>query len=86
MTYKLWNRKDLINGVKPTHFLSQLPFKGYDGDIILIYSETGKVSNVECKDILASVYGIDKNLPLDDFMSAYFAKLEELNNQEEVTA
>lgn len=79
MNYKLWNRVEMINGVAPSHFLNQNPFKDYKGDIILIYTDNGKVSNVECKDILASVYEIDKTLPLDDFMSEYFAKLEEMN-------
>ena len=79
MKYKLWNRVEMINGVAPSHFLNQQPFKDYKGDIILIYADNGRVSNVECKDILASVYGIDKTLPLDEFMSAYFAKLEEMN-------
>ena len=81
--YKLWNRTDSINGVQASHFLNQKPFKGYTGDIILIFADSGKVSNVECKDILASVYGIDKNLPLYEFMNQYFAKLEELNSQQE---
>jgi hypothetical protein len=79
MKYKLWNRVEMINGVAPSHFLNQQPFKDYKGDIILIYADNGKVSNVECKDILARVYEIDKTLPLDEFMSAYFAKLEEMN-------
>ena len=79
MKYKLWNRVEMINGVAPSHFLNQQPFKDYKGDIILIYADNGKVSNVECKDILASVYEIDKTLPLDEFMSAYFTKLEEMN-------
>ena len=75
MKYKLWNRQDTINGVNASHFFKQLPFKDYDGDIILIYSENGKVSQVECKDILAKVYDIDKSLSLDEFMSQYFAKV-----------
>ena len=79
MKYKLWNRVEMINGVAPSHFLNQQPFKDYKGDIILIYADNGKVSNVECKDILASVYEIDKELPLDEFMAVYFAKLEEMN-------
>ena len=79
MKYKVWNRMEMINGVAPSHFLNQQPFKDCKGDIILIYADNGKVSNVECKDILASVYEIDKTLPLDEFMSEYFAKLEEMN-------
>ena len=79
MKYKVWNRVETINGIAPSHFLNQQPFKDYNGDIILIYADNGRVSNVECKDILANIYGIDKTLPLDEFMAVYFAKLEEMN-------
>lgn len=77
--YKLWDKKSAINNVPATHFLNQNPFKGYAGDIILIYAENGvTVTNVECKDILAQLTGIDRNLPIDTFMAQYFAKEEEL--------
>ena len=75
MNYSLWNRKDTINGKDAKYFLEQKPFKYYEGDIILIYGENDKISQVECKDILASVYGIDKTLSLDEFMAQYFEKL-----------
>lgn len=80
--YSLWNRQDKINGVEPSHFLNNEPFKNYSGDIILIYADNGKVSNVECKDILANVYGLDPTLEIDAFMTAYFEKLEELASEE----
>lgn len=83
MKYKLWNRVDNINGVDANHFLNKLPFKNYNGDIILIYAENGKVSNVECKDILAKHYNIDKTLPLDAFMSKYFEALKPVEEVEE---
>lgn len=75
MNYSLWNKKDTINGKEASYFLQQKPFKDYKGDIILIYGKDDKISQVECKDILASVYGIDKTLPLDEFMTQYFEKL-----------
>lgn len=78
-TYKLWNKVDLINGVEPSHFLTKQPFKNYDGDIILIYNDGGRVTNVESKEILASVYGIDKTLSLDEFMAKYFEAISKNN-------
>ena len=75
MNYKLWNRTDTINGIEASYFLDNKPFKDYQGDIILIYSEDDKISQVECKDILAKVYDIDKTLSLDEFMTQYFEKL-----------
>lgn len=74
--YKLWDRQEYINGVEPQYFLNQPPFKNYEGDIILIYSNN-RVLNVECKDILAEIYEIDKNLSLDLFMAEYFTKIEQ---------
>ena len=85
MNYKLWDRKEIINGVEASHFLNQPPFKNYSGDIILIYSESGKVTNVECKDILASIYNLDKTLDLDSFMTKYFEVINQEATVEEET-
>lgn len=82
MNYSLWNRKDTINGIEARHFLEQKPFKDYKGDIVLIYGEDDKVSQIECKDILSKVYGIDKTLSLDEFMTQYFAKLTPIETSE----
>ena len=82
MNYKVWDKTSSINGFDPQHFLSKQPFKDYKGDIILIYGEDDKISQVECKDILASVYGIDKTLSLDEFMTQYFAKLTQIETSE----
>ncbi len=84
MNYKVWDKTSSINGLEPQHFLSKQPFKDYQGDIILIYGENHKVSQVECKDILASVYGIDKTLSLDEFMKAYETILNTPIEQEEI--
>ena len=91
MNYKVWDKISQINGLEPQHFLSKPPFKNYEGDIILIYGEDYKISQVECKDILASVYEIDKTLSLDEFMTQYFEKLTtietiEINETSEIKA
>ena len=72
MTYKVWNRVDAINGVNAEHFLNREPFKSCKHDIILIFNDNNKVSQVECKDILAQIYKIDKNLHIETFMAKYF--------------
>ena len=82
MNYKVWDKTSSINGLEPKHFLSKQPFENYEGDIILIYGKDDKISQVECKDILASVYGIDKTLSLDEFMIQYFAKLTQIETSE----
>ena len=84
MNYKVWDKTSSINGLEPQHFLLKPPFKDYEGDIILIYGEDDKVSQVECKDILASIYGIDKTLSLDEFMTQYETILNTPIEQEEI--
>ena len=78
MQYKLWDRKESINGKEASYFLNQLPFKNCTHDIILIYGDNGKVSQVECKEILAKLYNIDINLPIDEFMAQYQVALATL--------
>lgn len=72
--YELWDRKSDINGVPAKWILDDCFLKKYKGDIILIYDNEGKVSNIERKDILAKIRKIDVNLPLDEFMEKYFGK------------
>ena len=82
----LWDKASPINGINAAHFLNKPPFKGYNGDIILVSSEDGaRVTNVESKEILAEVYGLSATLPLDEFMTQYFAKVAEANNGGERT-
>ena len=84
MNYKVWDKTSSINGLEPQHFLSKHPFKNCECDIILIYGDNGKVSQVECKDILAKVYGVDNTLPLDEFMIQYETILNTPLEQEEI--
>lgn len=81
MTYEIWDKKSKINGVDASHFLNSKPFKNCTHDIILIYGDNGKVSQVECKDILAKLYNIDIELSLDEFMAQYQAALEALETE-----
>lgn len=82
--YAVWDRTSKINGVDADHFLAKMPFKNYGGDIILIYAENGTtVTNVECKGVLANIYNIDVSLPIDEFMTRYFAEIEKMNNSTE---
>lgn len=83
MNYKLWNKETPINGKEASYFLNKEPFKNNKGDIILIYAENGAVSNVESKEVLAKIYGIDEALSIEDFMTMYEEKLNELNKEVE---
>ena len=82
--FNIWDKETPINNMEASYFLNQNPFKNYSGDIILIYADNGKVSNIECKDILAEVYGIDVTLDTISFMQEYFKKLKDVENNESV--
>lgn len=81
MIYEIWDKKSKINGVSASHFLESTPFKNCTHDIILIYEDNGKVSQVECKEILAKIYNIDINLPIDEFMTQYQMVLEPIEEE-----
>ena len=76
--FKIWNKQDKINGVDANVILATQPFCAESGDIILISNENTpeRVTNIECKSILASIFDIDINLNIDDFMKEYFEKIE----------
>lgn len=82
--YKLWNRTDKINGLEPKVYLSQYPFKNYNGDIILLYLKENIISQVESKEMLSQIYNIDISLPLDDFMNEYFTKSQLVETDEKI--
>ena len=82
MTYKIWDKKEYINGKEPSYFLNREPFKSEKGDIILIYNGD-RVSQVECKSILAKVYSINANLDLDTFMYYYFESIKPVETPSE---
>lgn len=82
--YFIWDKSSSINGVSAKKILNEIPFRGYEGDIILIFSEDNtKITNIECKDIIAEIYNIDKNLEINEFMDIYFNKLKVLQEQSE---
>jgi len=74
--YKVWNRQDKINGVEAKIILEKQPFCAEDGDIILIAnaSNPNKITNIECKSILSSIFDIDISLNIYEFMKTYFEK------------
>ena len=84
MNYKIWNKTDSINGVEAQVILNKSPFNKTSGDIILIYENEQQILAIESKDVLAEVYGINKEQALADFMEEYFIKSQPTINEQEI--
>lgn len=68
--WSVWDKQTDINGYSAERFLSENEFL-QDEETIFIKTVNGRVTNVEGKSILADVYGIDPNLPNDEFIAEY---------------
>ena len=82
----VWDKKTAINGQSAERFLERNKFLQKE-ETIYINTVDGRVTNVEGKSILASVYGIDPALPDDEFIAEYERILatppEEIPEEEE---
>ena len=83
MIYEIYNGQD-INGVNGEEFMARNTH--LKGTIFLFKTESGNISQVESKDIIADVYGIDITLDNEAFIQAYETILKELeeNAKEEI--
>lgn len=79
--WSIWNKKTSINGFSAKDFLARNNHLK-DEEIIYIKTVNGRVTQVEGKNILAFVYGIDSALGDEEFIQAYEAIL---NQPEETT-
>ena len=74
--WSIWDKKSDINGKSAEHVIATFKHLANE-ETIYIKTVNGRVTQVECKGVLASVYGIDPSLPDDEFIAAYEAKLAE---------
>ena len=68
--WSVWDKQTDINGFSAEWFLDRNKFLQNE-ETIFIKTVNGRVTQVEGKSILASVYGIDPNLPNDEFIAEY---------------
>ena len=79
--WSVWDKKTEINGFSAEAFLARN--KHLQGeDVIYIKTVNGRATQVEGKNILASVYGIDPTLSDDAFIEEYERKLTEVVEEE----
>ena len=68
--WSVWDKKTEINGYSVERVLKNFNHLANE-ETIFIKTVNGRVTQVEGKGILASVYGIDPNLPNDEFIAEY---------------
>ena len=74
--WTIWNKKSDINGFSADWFLNRHKDLQNEETIFLKWVD-GRVVEVEGKNILASVYGIDATLPDMEFIAEYERVLAE---------
>lgn len=82
--WSIWNKKTEINGFSAEAFLARNKHLANE-ETIYIKTVNDKVTQVEGKNILASVYGIDATLPDEEFIAAYEAILNQPVETDEAT-
>jgi hypothetical protein len=82
--WSVWDKKSEINGFSPEWFFDNHEFLRDEGTIYL-RTVDGRVTNVEGKSILASMYGIDPALADEEFIAAYEAMMAEPEDTDTTT-
>lgn len=87
MTYKIWNKKDKINGVDANRIIDNLGIKP-DDEVFLILDNNDSVHFIEISRIIKSVYDLDEKLSVDKVAEEYIRireneKLQNENNEKE---
>ena len=68
--WSIWDKQSDINGFSAEWFLNRHKHLANE-ETIYIKTVNGRVTQVEGKGVLASVYGIDPALPDDEFIAEY---------------
>ena len=68
--WTVWNKKDEINGFSSEFILGRNRHLQNE-KTIFIKTVNGRVTQIEGKNILSSVYGINADLPNDEFIAEY---------------
>ena len=68
--WTIWDKTSAINGFSAEWFLNRHKHLQNE-ETIYLKTVNGRVTQVEGKGVLASVYGIDYNLPDEEFIAEY---------------
>ena len=75
--WSVWDKQSEINGYPAEHYFKTFKYLANENTIYL-KTVCGRVTQIEGKGVLASVYDLDPSLPDDEFIAAYEAKLAEM--------
>ena len=76
MNYKIWNKKDKINGVNADYFIKDLSIRDTDG-VFLVLDNLEEVQAIEIDRIIKGVYNLDANLTTEEVAQEYIRIKEE---------
>ena len=80
--WSVWDKKTEINGYSAESVLESFKHLAKE-ETIYIKTVYGRVTQVEGKSVLASVYAIDPNTPDDEFIAEYERVINESNQNNE---
>ena len=76
MNYKIWNKKDKINGVNADYFIKDLSIRDTDG-VFLVLDNLEEVQAIEIDRVIKGVYNLDANLTVEEVAQEYIRIKEE---------
>lgn len=79
MKYKIWDKKESINGVDASYVIETHHIKEEDEVFLII--EGGRVVAIEMANVIKSVYRLDPDLTVDEVAKEYIRIKEEQENQ-----
>lgn len=81
---QIWDGKTSINGISAEQILAnRQDLANALGDIFLVVNDNGKVTEIQIGSIIASNYGFDSSLDIQEIADAYMVKKEEERQQAE---
>lgn len=79
---QIWDGTTSINGISAEDILAnRQDLRNALGDIFLVVNDNGKVTEIQIGSIIASNYGMSKDLTLQEIADAYIVKKEEEKQQ-----
>lgn len=85
MKYKIWDKKEKINGIEASYFINKFNIKE-DDEVIQILDKLGNTDKIVFKNNAIVSYDLDANLSCDEVAQKYLdiKQQEEQKQQEEV--
>lgn len=93
MNYKIWDKKEKVNGVDAEYVINSMRIQE-DDEVFLILDSANNVQAIEIAKIIKGVYNLDINLTVDEVAKEYIriheeeklkAKRDAINSEEQLT-